>query len=239
MTTPHIAAAAGEFAETVLLPGDPLRARHIAQALLDDARLVTDVRAMAGYTGTWRGRRVSVMGSGMGIPSCAIYATELVRHYGVRRLIRVGTCGAVHADVRLGDLVVAMGASTDSRVNRLRFRDYDLAALASFPLLRRVADRARDANTPLHVGNVFSTDSFHHPDDDLVGLLARHGVLGIEMEAAGLYGLAAALGVQALAVLTVSDVLHAGDAPGPRALSATERTTGVDAMTRLVLDAIA
>jgi purine-nucleoside phosphorylase len=233
MTTPHINAVAGAFAETVLLPGDPARARHIAVNLLQDAEQVTDVRNMLGFTGSWRGHRVSVMGSGMGIPSCSIYATELVREYGVRRLIRVGTCGATRADVQLGDVVVALGASTDSRVNRLRFGGHDFAALASFDLVRRVADAARVAGIAARIGNVFSTDLFYHPDPAIFDLLDRYGVLGVEMEAAGLYGVAAELGVEALAVLAVSDHIRRKQAMTPA-----QRETGLDAMVRVVLDAI-
>lgn len=233
MTTPHINAVAGAFADTVLLPGDPVRARHIAMNLLQDAVQVTDVRNMLGFTGSWRGHRISVMGSGMGIPSCSIYATELVREYGVRRLIRVGTCGATRADVQLGDVVVALGASTDSRVNRQRFGGHDLAALASFDLVRRVADAARAAGIEARIGNVFSTDLFYHPDPAIFDLLDRYGVLGVEMEAAGLYGVAAELGVEALAVLAVSDHIRRKQAMTPA-----QRETGLDAMLRVVLDAI-
>lgn len=233
MTTPHINAPAGAFANTVLLPGDPARARWIATELLEDAEQVTDVRNMLGFTGTWRGQRVSVMGTGMGIPSCSIYATELVREYGVRRLVRVGTCGTSAADVALGDIVVALGASTDSRVNRLRFGGHDLAALASFALVRAVADAAQHANRPLRIGNVFSTDMFYHPDPALFDLLDRHGVLGVEMEAAGLYGVAAELGVEAVAVLTVSDQIR-----NKQAMTPEQRETGLEAMLRIVLDAV-
>jgi len=233
MTTPHINAAAGAFAYTVLLPGDPARARWIATHLLDDAEQVTDVRNMLGFTGTWRGMRVSVMGTGMGIPSCSIYATELVREYGVRRLVRVGTCGTSAADVALGDIVVALGASTDSRVNRQRFGGHDLAALASFSLVRAVADAAQRAGRPLRIGNVFSTDMFYHPDAGLFDLLDRHGVLAVEMEAAGLYGVAAELGVEAVAVLTVSDQVRSKQAMSPE-----QRETGLEAMLRIVLDAV-
>lgn len=233
MTTPHINAPAGAFSDTVLLPGDPARARWIATELLEDAEQVTDVRNMLGFTGTWRGRRISVMGTGMGIPSCSIYATELVREYGVQRLVRVGTCGTSAADVALGDIVVALGASTDSRVNRLRFGGYDLAALASFALVRAVADAAQHAKRPLRIGNVFSTDIFYHPDPALFDLLDRHGVLGVEMEAAGLYGVAAQLGVEAVAVLTVSDQIRNKQAMPPE-----ERETGLEAMLRIVLDAV-
>lgn len=233
MTTPHINAPSGAFADTVLLPGDPARARWIATELLEDAEQVTDVRNMLGFTGTWRGQRVSVMGTGMGIPSCSIYATELVREYGVRRLVRVGTCGTSAASVALGDIVVALGASTDSRVNRLRFGGHDLAALASFALVRAVADAAQRAHRPLRIGNVFSTDMFYHPDPVLLDLLDRHGVLGMEMEAAGLYGVAAELGVEAVAVLTVSDQIR-----NQQAMTPEQRETGLEAMLRIVLDAI-
>ncbi|MDI1252387.1 purine-nucleoside phosphorylase [Thermomonas sp.] len=233
MTTPHINAPAGAFADTVLLPGDPARARWIATHLLDDAQQVTDVRNMLGFTGTWRGKRVSMMGTGMGIPSCSIYATELVREYGVRRLVRVGTCGTSAADVALGDIVVALGASTDSRVNRQRFGGHDLAALASFALVRAVADAAQQAGQPLRIGNVFSTDMFYHPDPALFDLLDRHGVLGVEMEAAGLYGVAAELGVEAVAVLTVSDQIR-----NKQAMPVAQRETGLEAMLRIVLDAV-
>ena len=233
MTTPHINAPAGAFADTVLLPGDPARARWIATHLLEDAEQISDVRNMLGFTGSWRGQRVSVMGTGMGIPSCSIYATELVREYGVRRLVRVGTCGTSAADVALGDIVVALGASTDSRVNRQRFGGHDLAALASFPLVRAVADAAQQAGRPLRIGNVFSTDMFYHPDPALFDLLDRHGVLAVEMEAAGLYGVAAELGAEAVAVLTVADQIRS-----KQAMSTEQRETGLEAMLRIVLDAV-
>ena len=234
MSTPHIAAAPGAFAETVLLPGDPVRARHVAERLLEDARQVTAVRNMLGYTGRYGALPVSVMGTGMGIPSCSIYAHELVREYGVRRLVRIGTCGAVRADLPLGAIVLAQGAGTDSNANRLRFRGYDLPALASHGLLERVSRTAAEQGTPVRIGAVFSTDLYYHPDAALVPLLERSGTLGVEMETAGLYGMAAELGVEVLAVLTVSDNLRTG-----ARMSAGLRERGVDAMTRLVLDALA
>lgn len=232
MSTPHIAAAPGAFADTVLLPGDPLRARHIAQTLLDGAEEVTAVRNMLGYTGHWRGVRVSVMGSGMGIPSCALYATELVRHYGVRRLVRVGTCGAL-GDVALGDIVLGLSASTDSRINRIAFGGHDFAAAADFALLRAVVDAAEARQVPVRVGGIFSTDSFYGGDPALTERLRAHGVLGVEMEAAGLYGVAAREGVQALAVLTASDHLERDAHMSPE-----QRERGLDRMLRLVLDAV-
>jgi len=233
MSSPHINADPGAFAPTVLLPGDPLRARHIAGTLLDNAVEVTDVRNMLGYTGSWKGRPVSVMGGGMGIPSTLIYATELVRFYGVRRLVRVGTCGAVAPELKLGDMIVAIGAGTDSQVNRIRFRGYDFPATASWPLVERVTGLARERGRPLQVGNVFSSDAFYHPDPELRPTLQKLGFLAIEMEAAGLYGLASELGVEALAVLTVSDhIAH------PEHMTPEQRERGVDDMTRLVLDAL-
>lgn len=234
MSSAHINADPGAFADTVLLPGDPRRAQHIASTLLDDAVEVTDVRNMLGFTGGWRGRRVSVMGAGMGIPSMLIYASELARNYGVKRLVRLGTCGAIAPELRLGSIVVALGAGTDSRVNRIRFREYDFPATASWPLLERVIRTARARGQAVHVGNVFSSDMFYHPDAELYKALARSAFLAIEMEAAGLYGAAAELGVEALAVLTVSDHL---DRQGH--MSPEQRESGLDDMTRLVLDALA
>jgi purine-nucleoside phosphorylase len=233
VTTPHIAARPGDFADTVLLPGDPLRARHIAERFLEDATLVTDVRGMLGYTGTWNGQPISVMGSGMGIPSCCIYATELIAHFGVRRLLRVGTCGAVRGDVALGDLVLGLAASTDSNINRLRFRGLDHAAAASWPLLRDIAATAEARGVALHVGPIFSTDLFHADEPALLDHLERMGILGIEMEAAGLYGVAAEHGVQAATLLTVADHLRHGGAMSPE-----QRQRGLDRMIRLALDAL-
>jgi purine-nucleoside phosphorylase len=233
MTTPHINAAPGAFAELLLLPGDPLRARHIARTLLTGAVEVTNVRNMLGFTGEWKGMRVSVMGSGIGIPSSMLYATELIKDYGVRRVVRVGTCGGIARDVQLGDVVLASGAGTDSSVNRLRFGGYDFGATASWPLLSCVAGQALPGGAAVRIGRVFSTDFFYHPDARLLELLQRFGFLALDMETAGLYGVAAEQGTEALSVLTVSDHLIDG-----RHMSAEQRETGVDAMTRMVLDAL-
>ena len=233
MTTPHIDAPSDAFADTVLLPGDPLRARHIAETLFDDASLVTAVRGMLGFTGHYRGHRLSVLGSGMGIPSISIYATERVRHYGVRRLLRVGTCGAVQPELDLGDVIVAAGAGTDSVVNRRRFAGMDFPALASWSLLHQITAHGAETGARMVVGPIFSTDLFYAPEPDLLTTLSRMGILGIEMEAAGLYGLAAAEGVEALAVCTVSDHLLRHEHMTPA-----QRQSGVDTMLRLVLDAL-
>ena len=233
MSTPHIDAVPGAIADTALLPGDPLRARHIAQTLLDGTVEVNTRRNMLGYTGTYRGLRVSVLGSGMGIPSCAIYATELARVYGVKRIVRIGTCGGV-GDVALGDVLLAQGASTDSRFNRLQFGDHDLAACADFALLAAVAGAAERRSIPVRVAHVFSTDCFYGGDPALLERLRQHRIAGVEMESAGLYGLAMREGIRALAVLTVSDHLERDEH-----MPASEREQGLSRMTGLVLDSLA
>ncbi len=230
MPTPHINAESGDFADVVLMPGDPLRAEYIATKFLQDPRRVADVRNMWGYTGQFQGKRVSVMAHGMGIPSCSIYATELAREYGVKRLIRVGSCGALDPAVMLGDVIVAQGASTDSKVNRVRFMDHDFAALADFTLLHQAVHAAKEQKTPVRVGNVFSSDLFYSPQTELFDVMEKMGVLGVEMEAAGLYGLAAEFGVRALAILTVSDHIRRKEH-----MSSDDRRTSFDAMIRVAM----
>ena len=231
MATAHINAAPGDFADTVLMPGDPLRAQYIAESFLDDARRVTDVRNMWGYTGTYKGRPVSVMAHGMGIPSASIYTHELITHYDVRRVMRVGSCGTSHPDVELRDLVIAMGASTDSSVNRMRFGGYDLAPLASFDLVEKAVAAARAAGVRHHVGNIFSADLFYTPDPDMFETMAKYNVYGIEMEAAGIFPIAAENNAEALAICTVSD-----DIPNNRHLSSQERATTFDEMISVALE---
>ena len=231
MATKHMNASPGDFADTVLMPGDPLRAAYIADTYLADARRVTDVRNMLGFTGVYRGCPISVMAHGMGIPSVSIYATELIREYGVGRLIRVGSCGTVHTEVELRDIVIAMGASTDSGVNRMRFGGHDLAALASFELLRRAVHTAERKALRFHVGNVFSADLFYTVEPEMFDLMERFAILGVEMETAGLYTLAAEHGVEALALCTVSDDIRTGAALTPE-----ERATGFDEMISLALE---
>ena len=212
MPTPHIAAQPGDFAETVLMPGDPLRAQMIAETFLESPRQVTAVRNMYGYTGLYKGRPVSVMAHGMGIPSCSIYATELVREYGVKNLVRVGSCGAVSSRLALRDIVIAMGACTDSKVNRMRFMDHDYAAIADYTLLRHAVDAAERLGKSVQVGNVFSADLFYSAQPGMLDVLAQMNVLAVEMELAGIYGVAAQYGARALGILTVSDVIPTGEA---------------------------
>jgi purine-nucleoside phosphorylase len=203
----HIGAAPGDLAPTVLMPGDPLRAKWIAETFLDDARCYSEVRGMYGFTGTYEGRPVSVQGSGMGQPSFAIYANELMREYDVKTIIRVGSCGAMTEKLAIRDLVIASGACTDSSMNRITFEGLDYAPVADFGLLREAAAAAPDA----HVGLIFSSDSFYPSRPELSARMVDYGVLAVEMEAAALYTLAAKHGCRALAICTVSDHLVTGE----------------------------
>ena len=231
MPTPHISAQPGDFAEVVLMPGDPLRAQHIATTFLAEAKRVTEIRNVYGYTGLYRGKRVSVMAHGMGIPSCSIYATELIRDYGVRTLIRVGSCGALAADVKLGDVIVALGASTDSKVNRIRLMDHDFAAVADYGLVELAVRAGCDKGIPVRVGNVFSSDFFYTPQPQLFDVIEKMGILGVEMEVAGLYGVAAEFGARALGILTVSDHIRRGEK-----LSSDDRQGSLNAMIQVALE---
>ena len=229
----HIAAKPEEIAPNVLMPGDPLRARWIAETFLEDVTCYNEVRGMYGYTGTWQGQRVSVQGSGMGQPSMAIYATELLDEYDVQTVVRVGSCGALVDRVGLRDVVLAQGACTDSSMNRIRFQGSDFAPVADFGLLRAAADSAH-ARTEVTswVGLVFSGDTFYHPRPELMDPMVEHGVLAVEMEASALYTLASKYGRRALAICTVSDHLITG-----ASLSAEEREQTLAPMVEIALAA--
>lgn len=232
MATPHISAAKDAFAPTILMPGDPLRAQYIAENFLQDTEQVTAVRNMYGYTGTYQGKKISVMGHGMGIPSCSIYAKELITEYGVQHLIRVGSCGAVLDDVHVRDVVIGMGASTDSQVNRSRFHGYDFAALADFGIVQALAQAAQARGVKAKVGNLFSSDLFYHPDQALTQTLRKYGILGVEMEAAGIYGVAAEFGAKAATICTVSDHIIREEYT-----TAEERQSTFNEMIEIALDA--
>lgn len=209
--TPHINADADDFAECVLLPGDPLRAKYIADKFLDKPREVTNLRNMLGYTGEYQGARVSVMGSGMGIPSLSIYVKELISEFGVNKIIRVGSCGAVSPEIKVRDVVIGMGACTDSNVNRIRFKGYDYAAICDYGLLETAVVTARGLSLNVHVGNIFSADLFYTPDTAMFDVMEQYNILGVEMEAAGLYSVAVEFGAKALAICTVSDHIRSGE----------------------------
>jgi purine-nucleoside phosphorylase len=224
----HIGARPGQVAPLVLMPGDPLRARWVAETFLDDAECYTEVRGMYGYTGTWRGHRVSVQGSGMGQPSLAIYVTELFRDYEVQSVIRVGSCGALTEKLAIRDIVIASGACTDSSMNRITFEGLDYAAVADFGLLRDAAAAAPEA----HVGLIFSGDSFYASRPELTTRMVEYGVLAIEMEANALYTLAARHGRKALAICTVSDHIVTGEQT-----SAEDRERTFGTMVEIALEA--
>ncbi len=205
--TPHISAAKGDFAETLLLPGDPLRAEWIAETFLTDVKCVNRVRGMLGFTGMRGGRRVSVMGSGMGMASLSIYVHELLDLYGVKTIIRVGSCGGIAEDIALNDVVIATAASTDSAINKQIFGGITYAPAANFPLLRAAVDEAERRQVKHLVGTIFASDRFYVEEEGYLDQLKAHGVLAVEMETSALYTLAARFGARALTVLTVSDVI--------------------------------
>jgi purine-nucleoside phosphorylase len=229
----HIGAKEGQIADKILLPGDPLRAKYIAENFLENPVCYNEVRGMLGYTGTYKGERVSVQGTGMGVPSISIYAHELIESYGVKRLIRVGTCGALLEDIKVRDVILAMSASTDSAVNKHRFKGIDYAPTASFDLLKKAYELASAEKIPVHVGNIFTSDTFYADDQEMTTLLSKYGTLAIEMEAAALYTIAAKFKVHALAILTVSDHLITGELT-----TAEERQTTFNQMIQVALDTI-
>jgi purine-nucleoside phosphorylase len=209
----HIGGKPGDIAERVLLPGDPMRAKWIAETFLEDAVCYTQVRGMLGFTGTWQGVRVSVQGSGMGMPSASIYTHELINEYGVKSLIRIGSCGALAMDLNLGDVIAAIGSATDSNMNRTRFDGLvDYAPVADFGLLRTAVEAAEAQGTPIRVGPILAADGFYTDRPDLYDSLADYGVLAVEMESAAIYTIAARYGAKALTILTVSDHIKRGEA---------------------------
>ena len=230
----HIGAEPGDIAERVLMPGDPLRAKWIAETYLEDAKCYSQVRGMFGFTGRWQGVDVSVQGSGMGMPSCAIYAHELINDYGVRTLIRVGSCGALTEDLQLRDVIAASGASTDSNINRARFDGLiDYAAVADFTLLRRAAEVAERRGIAMRVGPIFAADAFYTDRPDLYDTLADYGVLAVEMESAALYAIAMRFRARALTLLTVSDHIKTGARS-----TAEERERTFGEMVEIALDTV-
>lgn len=207
----HIGAKPGDIAETILLPGDPLRAKFIAETYLQDVICYNEVRGMLGFTGTYKGQRISVQGTGMGIPSTSIYVNELISEYGVKNLMRVGTCGSMQKDVHVRDVILAQAACTDSSVNHHNFGGYNFSPIANFNLLKTAYDLGVTKGLNLHVGNVFSSDIFYRDDKSVVEKFMQYGVMAVEMETTAIYTLAAKFGVNALTILTVSDHLLTGE----------------------------
>ena len=230
--TIHIGAEPGQIAETVLLPGDPYRAKWAAETFLKDVECVNKVRGMLGFTGTWNGHRVTIHGSGMGMPSLSIYVNELITSYNAQTLIRIGSCGGMQTSVNVRDVIIAMTATSLSTPSRGIFRDINFAPCADYGLLRAAADAATARGTPTHVGGIYSSDVFYDERPDLNEQMIRHGILGVEMEAAELYNLAARHGRRALAVLTVSDHLITHEA-----LPAEDREKTFGDMVEIALEA--
>ncbi|SRX72914.1 purine-nucleoside phosphorylase [Aequorivita antarctica] len=229
----HIEAKPGEIAESVLLPGDPMRAKWIAETFLEDAKCYNDVRGMLGYTGTFQGKPISVQGTGMGIPSALIYCHELINDYGVKNLIRVGSAGSYQKDINLRDIVIAMAASSTSGINNTRFVNCDYSPTAHFDLFMKAALYAKENNIPIKAGNVLSSDQFYEDDFNNYKNWANFGVLCVEMEAAGLYTIAAKFNVKALAILTISDSLVTGES-----ISADEREVSFSKMIEIALNTL-
>jgi len=209
--TAHINAQKNEFAQTVIMPGDPLRAKFIAETYLTNAKQICNVRNMLGYTGMYNGIPVSVMGHGMGIPSITLYAHELINDFNVKRIIRIGSLGATQHDVKMRDVILAVAAGTDSVTNQKRANGYNIATSATFSLLHRAYEIAKKMDLPVKAGNVFSGDLYYDPDETLMSTLEKSGVLGIDMEVAGLYGIAQQFNIESLAILTVSDHCLTGE----------------------------
>jgi purine-nucleoside phosphorylase len=227
----HIGAKPGQIAQTILLPGDPLRAKFIAETMLKDAMCFNEVRGMLGFTGSYKGKLVSVMGTGMGMPSHSIYVNELINEYQVKNLIRVGTCGGIQANLKISDVILAIAASTDSNMNPLRFSGMNFAAAANFELLSAAYRVAKEMGETVYVGSVFSSDTFYNDKEDWWKIWANNGILGVEMETAALYSLAAKYGVRALSILTVSDGIAA-----PQVATTEQREKGFPLMAKIALE---
>lgn len=229
----HIGAEPGQIAPYVLMPGDPLRAKWIADNFLEDATLYSDVRNMFGFTGTYKGIEISAQGSGMGLPSFSIYCTELFKDYDVQSVIRVGSAGAMQERVKIRDVILAQGACTDSAINKLRFEGIDFAPIADYELLAAAHAVGEERGTAMHVGNIFSSDSFYNDRAELVNRTAEYGVLAVEMEAAALYTLAAKYQRKGLAIVTISDHLLTGEET-----SSQERQESFGDMVEMALETI-
>ena len=231
MATPHIGAEKGQIAETILLPGDPLRAKYIAETFLEDVVQYNNVRGMLGFTGTYKGKRISVQGTGMGIPSIGIYSHELISEFGVKNLIRIGTAGSYQEDLKLRDVVIAMSASTDSAINKLRFNGADYAPTANADMVFKAYEIAKEKGMNVKAGNVFTSDTFYGDDPEAWKKWAKFGVLCVEMETAQLYTTAAKLGAKALTLLTISDSFITSEAT-----TAEERQTTFNDMIVVALE---
>lgn len=212
MPTLHIKSEKKAFSNIVLMPGDPVRAKYIAENYLENPVQINDTRLMLAYTGYYKNKKISVMSHGIGIPSASLYVRELILEYNVKKIIRVGTCGTIQNNIKLRDIVISMGASTDSKVNRIRFNNHDYAAIADFEMIFHAFSTAKKMNFKVHIGNFFTTDSFYTESEDMLKILKKYNIIGIDMETAGIYAVASELKAQALSICTVSDHIIKKDA---------------------------
>ncbi|WAI11720.1 MAG: purine-nucleoside phosphorylase [Buchnera aphidicola (Macrosiphum albifrons)] len=233
MSTPHINSKKNDFSDVVLMPGDPVRAKYIAEKYLNNYIQVNNTRLMLAYTGFYKNRKISIMSHGIGIPSASLYTRELIVEFNVKKILRIGTCGAVRDDIKLRDIVISMGASTDSKVNRIGFNNHDFSAIADFDMIYNIVSVAKKMKTKISIGNFFTTDSFYNDDDEMIKILKKYNIIGVDMETAGIYGVASKLKVQALSICTVSDHIVKKES-----LSSTERESSFNDMIELALESV-
>lgn len=233
MSTPHINSKKNDFSDVVLMPGDPVRAKYIAEHYLDDYVQVNNTRLMLAYTGFYKNKKISIMSHGIGIPSASLYVRELILEYNVKKILRIGTCGTIRDDIKLRDIVISMGASTDSKFNRIRFNNHDFSAIADFNMLYKAVEAAKIMNIKVYVGNFFTTDSFYNDDKNMLNILKKYNILGIDMETSGIYAVAAELRAQALSICTVSDHILNNES-----LSSKDRESSFNNMINIALESI-
>ncbi|XBC38139.1 MAG: purine-nucleoside phosphorylase [Buchnera aphidicola (Floraphis choui)] len=233
MITPHISAKKQDFSDFVLMPGDPIRAKYIAENYLENSVQVTNIRSMLGFTGNYKGKRVSVMSHGIGIPSCLIYVQELITKYNVTKIIRIGTCGTICEDINLNDLIICLGASTDSKINRSRFQNHDFSSVANFDLVCKLVLASKNLGIHVNIGNFFTTDLFYHNNSCIWEVIKKFKIMGIEMETAGLYSLSAEFGIQSASICTVSDHIIK-----KTRINSKDRESSLDKMIKISLDSI-
>ncbi|QCI22965.1 purine-nucleoside phosphorylase [Buchnera aphidicola] len=233
MSTPHINSKKNDFSDVVLMPGDPVRAKYIAEKYLNNYVQVNNTRLMLAYTGFYKNRKISIMSHGIGIPSASLYTRELIVEFNVKKILRIGTCGAVRDDIKLRDIVISMGASTDSKVNRIGFNNHDFSAIADFNMIYNIVSVAKKMGTKISIGNFFTTDSFYNDDNKMLEILKKYNIIGVDMETAGIYGVASELKAQALSICTVSDHIVKKES-----LSSTERESSFNDMIELALESV-
>jgi purine-nucleoside phosphorylase len=231
VSTVHINSKINDFSDIVLMPGDPVRAKYISEKYLNNCVQINNTRLMLAYTGYFKNKKISVMSHGIGIPSASLYVRELILEYHVKKIIRIGTCGAVRDDIHLRDIVISMGASTDSKVNRIRFNNHDFAAIADFNMLYNTVQVAKKMNIKVCVGNFFTTDSFYNDDKEILHILKKYNIIGVDMETSGIYAVASELKTQALSICTVSDHILKKER-----LSSKDRESSFDDMIKLALE---